>query len=342
MKTAANIDSVHEPSARSDAAYALIVDTSFVADKAGASSRKWRPAPGELVSLWDMLRAYAHALVALSRCLQEFETYYDDLNNTLSRVALARKLSVDVVVQKLMSGDDLDFFDKNFCDRLKENRSNMWKMLHIFRDNLTELELNVSVSQINDMIEMFSTNQVFDSLSSSFRELRRRIEHELENRRFLFVQPSKERHFDDKAPFGEAVKSKFTEISRDVDDANKCLGLDLPTASVFHLMRVMEYGLRRLAIRLKVPKNRIKKKTWDTILKEMNNGITSLSSLPSLSAAQRKLRDRGAEAAAHLNNVRIAWRNPVMHSERLYDQKEAEDIYDNVKTFMNFLATKVF
>jgi len=47
---------------------------------------------------------------------------------------------------------------------------------------------------------------------------------------------------------------------------------------------------------------------------------------------------RCAEATAQLNNVRIAWRNPVMHAERLYDQEEAQAIFENVKTITGFLA----
>jgi hypothetical protein len=137
------------------------------------------------------------------------------------------------------------------------------------------------------------------------------------------------------------VYNKFTEMSKDIAAANKCLALDLPSAAVFHLMRVTEAGICRLAKRLKVPQRKVKHKTWDTILREINGAISALSTLPSLSPKKRKLRDRAAEATAHLNNVRIAWRNPVMHSERLYDSAEAEDIFQNVKAFTNYLAAEV-
>jgi len=62
---------VHEPSARSDAACATAVDTSL-ADGA-LLSRQRRPAPGELVSLWDMLRVDAAAFIRLIELLTRYD-----------------------------------------------------------------------------------------------------------------------------------------------------------------------------------------------------------------------------------------------------------------------------
>ena len=157
---------------------------------------------------------------------------------------------------------------------------------------------------------------------------------------FMFVPSKRAKYFDKKQPpFGEKVRDRFPELSDDIRDASWCLGTGLSTAAVFHLMRVTEFGILRLANRAKVQPNKVKKQTWDTILREINK---SIAALPSLGARQRAWRDRCAEATAHLNNVRIAWRNPVMHAERAFGQNEAKDIFENVKAFTNYLAEKVF
>ena len=118
----------------------------------------------------------------------------------------------------------------------------------------------------------------------------------------------------------------------------QCLGVGRPTAAVYHLMRVMEFGIRRLAKRLKLAK-RLEHKSWGDIL---GAARTAIAAMPYTTTKDKSRRDRYSEVVAHLNNVKDAWRNPAMHSKRRYGQDEAEAIFGNVKTFMNHLATKVF
>jgi hypothetical protein len=103
-------------------------------------------------------------------------------------------------------------------------------------------------------------------------------------------------------------------------------------------MCVIERGITRLAKRLKVPARQLAHRTWKQIFDRLNPAIQTL---PYTTDNERARRDRYSEAMAHLNNVKDAWRNPTMHSRRRYDQSEAVAIFENVKTFMNFLATKI-
>ena len=48
-----------------------------------------------------------------------------------------------------------------------------------------------------------------------------------------------------------------------------------------------------------------------------------------------------AEAAATIDYMRRAFRNPTMHPDRSYSQDRAEEIFLSVKSFMNHLATKL-
>ncbi len=41
-----------------------------------------------------------------------------------------------------------------------------------------------------------------------------------------------------------------------------------------------------------------------------------------------------AQAASHLYNVKVAWRDEVMHPKQTYTFDEARDIFGNVKTFI--------
>jgi len=45
-----------------------------------------------------------------------------------------------------------------------------------------------------------------------------------------------------------------------------------------------------------------------------------------------------AEATSHLYNVKLAWRNEVMHPKQTYTVDEADSIFRNVRTFVQHLV----
>ena len=108
------------------------------------------------------------------------------------------------------------------------------------------------------------------------------------------------------------------------------------TAAVFHLMRVMERGVQRLGGKLGIKV--AGEKNWQNILDEVNKQIKSL---PEGTRKLKAIKSQLAAASAHLYNVKLAWRNPVMHPKASYSPEEAVDIYSHVKTFMAHLASIV-
>ena len=140
--------------------------------------------------------------------------------------------------------------------------------------------------------------------------------------------------------FKLAEQNKFGSAHRNIEDAGKCLAFNRGTAAVFHLMRVMEYGLRALGESLNDPSLDPKRNpSWDAILKKCDDEL------------RKPLRERSAEwredepfysnATANLRAVKNAWRNPTLHVERDYDPDDALDVWNAVKAFMRHLAKKL-
>ena len=182
-----------------------------------------------------------------------------------------------------------------------------------------------------------STNSQFDEL---VKELQGRLTDEMSFTFFLWIAGEKARLYSMTHPFGDEVADKFPSAIGDIEEASKCLALDRGTACVFHLMRVMEVGLRVLAETLKDPElNPKRNPSWDSILKKCRKEL------------EKPIRDRSPEwvadepffsgAACALMAVKDAWRNPTMHVEITYDEERAEDIWNCVKAFMRQLATKL-
>lgn len=94
-------------------------------------------------------------------------------------------------------------------------------------------------------------------------------------------------------------------------------------------MRVMEAGVQEFGNRLGV---KVEGENWQTILDRVNKVIKDMK------PRDDPLAKVYAEAAAHLYNVKVAWRNEVMHPKETYTEEEAESIFRNVKTFISDLA----
>jgi hypothetical protein len=137
-------------------------------------------------------------------------------------------------------------------------------------------------------------------------------------------------------PFGQQVQDKFpAAISEDIAEASKCLACARYTASVFHLMRVMEAGVQGFADMLNVPLVQLpsgKSKVWQLIL---NDTKAAIDKLPQHDAKTKKY----SEISANLYHVKVAWRNEVMHPKQTYTEEQASEVFAASKAFMRELAS---
>ena len=165
------------------------------------------------------------------------------------------------------------------------------------------------------------------------RDLHLRVLDELEDRFFLVIPPEHVAHYRQKEPvFGRVVADAFPNAMEDVSEAGKCLALGRWTAVVFHLMRVMEYGVQRFGAKLGIALT--EEKNWQNILDEINKAIKSLDHRSPQTKAY-------AAAASHLYHVKIAWRNEVMHPKQTYTPEEAVAVFRAVDVFIRDLAGMV-
>ncbi len=168
-------------------------------------------------------------------------------------------------------------------------------------------------------------------------ELDNRIIDEMKSRKFLCIESDRLTLLDGKNLFGDEVTDAFPSAIVDIEEAGKCLALERWTASVFHLMRVMEVGLYVMGDTLALP--RTTNRTWDAILKKCDAELTK----PLSQRSPEWVTDEAffSSATAMLRSVKDAWRNPTMHIEKVYTQEQAEDIWNTVKRFLRLLATKL-
>lgn len=210
----------------------------------------------------------------------------------------------------------------------------------IFEGDCVAMGLTASAASIRKIVKLLetpSTAASINRLGELGRELQGRLDDEMETAVYLSLSFGEARRYTAVDPFGGDVLTAFPSTRYDIEEATKCLVLERGTASVFHLMRVVEVGLKALGNRLAV--DTAHKPGWETILKKADGQM----SLPNDRKEPDWIKDEAFLSAAitMLTAVKTAWRNPTMHVEKTYTVEQAEGIWEAVRGFMRQLATNL-
>lgn len=207
---------------------------------------------------------------------------------------------------------------------------NKTKAVELLKTYCDEINLPITRRLLRD-IERAST---VTDLLSAYTHIKRTLQIELENRVFLEPDARYKEYFRKSTLFGAPVFTAFSSANNDIFEAGTCLALERPTACVMHLMRVMEAGLKALAVTLGIPPQN----DWGAYLRKIE---TELETRYRASGARSADERFYSEAALGFDRVRRAWRNPTMHVENSYSAEQAEEILQAVKSFISFLATRI-
>jgi len=222
----------------------------------------------------------------------------------------------------------------------EEMRASFKTILTRDRAHLANAGLRISIKSLDRFLAAIENpDAAMSEWVDKADELHRIIQDELEDIELWQVSQAQLKYLDTD-PFGLIEQNKFASAWRDIEGAGRCVAFDCGTACVFHLMRVMEVGLRALGSSLNNPDLDPKRNpTWETILRKSDDEL------------RKPLKDRSPEwrsddgffstATANLRAVKDAWRNPTLHVERDYTPSDAEDVWTAVRAFMRYLAKKL-
>jgi hypothetical protein len=174
-----------------------------------------------------------------------------------------------------------------------------------------------------------------DAFRSLLYEFEAALHEDLKQHLFYLIPAEHRLLFQSPMPFGQKVYMKFPKAREDVKAACRCIVLDEWSATVLHLMRVAEHGLRKLATGLRI-KN-VEVKDWETALRDIDHALNVLGGTQRSLARDRKLQYY-SEARGDLAGFKHAWRNHVMHSRENYTAGTAWPVFYAVRSFMEHLA----
>lgn len=275
--------------------------------------REGNPISRRLVSLMDVLRFCADTFVIVLGTLQTVEDilYY--------KVSSCQREAV-----------------RSYSDNVANDGFAYKPSLEILNDECQKLELYASHKLIKHIISELNI-VTYGGLKEQLKTLRAIIEDELGDRLFVFIAKDKSLYIDKQELFGQEVSSSFPSAQEDIKEAGNCYAIGLHTACVFHLMRVLEHGLRALAKDV----NRIfDKQQWHNIINEIESEIDKIRKGKNFDGKKERLQFL-SEAAKEFSYFKDGWRNYVSHGHSKYDGPQALSAMNHVKAFMIHLSTKL-
>jgi hypothetical protein len=266
-----------------------------------------------LWSLWDMLRFYAAAFLAVTHNL---EATRGMLLGAQHFGGASVKIDWDEVERHIAEiGEELKKIPVSFSLQKQVERA----LGHAKQRNLLNLSHLISI-----------IGEIAHNLMS-----------ELADHLFLCVSSDLKWHYlTPERVVGLAFESAFPDAVKDAHSGIRCFILDQWTASVFHFMRVLEHGIRYLAAEVGLAQDGMAFENWKNIIDQIEKQIKAMEQLPKSDEKMAKL-TYFSEASANFRYFKDAWRNHVSHSRINYDSTDAKRVMDHVLDFMQQLAKKI-
>jgi hypothetical protein len=211
------------------------------------------------------------------------------------------------------------------------------------REALNVLNAKITLMALAEYDATLANMPTWEAISKHAMDISRTLRRELTQAKVLSLNAQEANFYQPaQALFGPVFESRFPTMGAfELDEAAKCLALGRPTACVFHLIRLLEVGIKALALCLGIPDPvKPSQRNWTLILSNiMSNGIAE--KWPDAASRMNPKCKMLEELHASLDAVKNPFRNPTMHIENKYTDSEAQHLFALVKGFMMKLSDRM-
>ena len=250
----------------------------------------------------------------------------------------------DCFVASVPNGDEPIFELVKKLDDISRNKAK--KALGFMEIEFRKIGLIITAETAKELAEDLdkpSAMRNYQWLINQVESLEKLADKELSGKYFLYIPPEKAKFWPTMKKmdlFGKEVAAKFPSASFDIGNSGVCLATQMGTASVFHLMRVLEIGLTALGNVFGVS---MQNTNWAPAIDQIESKIRDMHKDPIWRAKPdcKEQQHFYAQSASHFSILKDAWRNHAMHVRGKYTEDEAERIFETVKAFMRKLAERL-
>jgi len=205
------------------------------------------------------------------------------------------------------------------------------------------------IAQIDTLVQAFHDGSIDRRpavLRAQIQSVVDGIHHTMEKRKFMILSEEEAGFYGNLNLFGESFQEQYpARAFIDGLQAGRAYAVGLPTACVFHCMRVAEYGLRKLAansmLRVKITDRGkpcpIEYGTWNKVITAIRAKIAKIRLRPDSGKKEADLQFFSS-AADHCEYMKDIWRNELSHARRSYKKEEALSVINRVKEFVTVVG----
>jgi hypothetical protein len=302
---------------------------------AGISLTPWEVDPYKLISWWDMeeflgseFNELCDLLAGISRSTEILCQLGKDTPDATRDKKLVEidERALSVLVSNLT-------YAENICNKIGLYDST--EAVNEFRSDAIASKGNISFGEVGA--------RVFELQRAMQREMKRHLFLHIPIARANYYQSwgeSKRKERGEEGPlFGSAVDLKFPSTQFDIAESGNSFATGRFTACVFHLMRVLEMGLRAMAQVFGINADH---SNWHNAIEQIQNRIEEIGKGRNKPANWTKDdQEFYAQAASHFFILKDAWRNYTAHVRGKYTEEEANRIMGNTRFFMQKLSERL-
>lgn len=163
---------------------------------------------------------------------------------------------------------------------------------------------------------------------------------ELSEIAFVHIENDRVKFLNKEHLFGRGVTKAFPSAVQNIADAGNCMATGLNTAAVFHLMCVLDVGIKAANKHLKTNIRNPDEHDWAPLLNAINKKLET-SHQKARSKKKRADLEFYTSLVAELRALKEVHRNQISHAKRRYNESEALGVFARVKDFMERLSSRV-
>lgn len=281
----------------------------------GAERPPWETAPLGVVSLFDMLEFSAGEYVEISHLFGLIQAACrvepldgKEISNTLKKLLIeADRLGLPVTREAI---------SQLLLELVKANPGGVQ-----IEGEGRERVVRVATTLVDTGRVSYHFECIYFTLKAELKSLQFRV---IPSAKALYCEPS--------WLFESSIYKKFPKAWKEFQAAGRCYAFGENTACAFHLQRALEWGLKSLAVHLD---KRFDRNSWENHLEDIEKELTARYKAAGQRTSEQKFH---SETAAQFGHMKVAWRNPTMHIEAKYDEREAAYLLVTIENFMTHLA----
>jgi len=228
-----------------------------------------------------------------------------------------------------------EFIHNPLLPRKQEEANRLRDWIDSIHDQCALFGLNLSVYKAREILYALDTGQCTPSfLQPALKELHQRIEQELASEWFKYVPRNKAQYIEPGRFDVHALAAFGFDTQIEFARAGECFALGLNTATVFHLMRIIDAGLKSAAKALGITYT---SEAWKTVTNKINEEMQKKYHLKT--DEWKKSEPFYAELLTDIGAIGKAHRNPTLHDLKVnYSEDEAQYLLIVTEAFITHLS----